>query len=104
ERVDVLIAVARQVVVAVEEESAERDARSIGRDAVGGLPVLRPRREAALVEAVGRVSEPDLVEGAVADDVRELTDDVGVVFLVAVGRRRMVRAAGSERLEQPGMR
>ena len=100
ERVRVLIPVARQVVVAVEREAPEVDDGAVGRDPVAGLPVLRPLRQALLVDAVGSVAVSELVDGASADDLRELTDDVGVVLAVAVGCRGMVAGSSSERFEE----
>src|SRR6185503_6725274 len=49
EVVDVLIAVSRQVVVPGEGKADERDPWPIGRDAVGGLPMLRPVCQTLLV-------------------------------------------------------
>ena len=85
ERVHVLVAIARQVVVPAGREAPEGDVRTVGRDAVGRLPVVRPRRQRELVDAVRRVTRSEVVQGVVAEDLRDLTDDVGRMLFVAVG-------------------
>src|SRR4029077_3418459 len=85
ERVHVLVAIPRQVVVPAGRETPEGNVRTVGRDAVGRLPVVRPRRERELVDAVRRVTRSEGVEGVVADDLRDLTYDVRRILLVAVG-------------------
>ena len=59
----------------------------------------RPARQTLLVDAVGRVPEPDVVQGPIADHMRELRDDIGIVLFVAVRGRGMVGGTGAERLE-----
>ena len=97
--VDVLVAVARQIVVTWERKTAEGYTGPAVGDAVCRLPVFRPRRQTTLIDAVRGVADPELVQRPAADDLRQLCDHVGGVLAIAVGRRRMVRRAGAERLE-----
>ncbi len=67
---------------------------------LAGLPVIGPGRQTCLVEAIRGVSPSDLVHSPVAENLGELTEDVGIVFFIAVGGRGVVHASGAERLEQ----
>ena len=58
---DVLGAVPRVERVAADGEAREGDARRSGGDAVGRLPVVRPRREVRVLEDPSRISGLDLV-------------------------------------------
>ena len=99
-RVHVLIAVSRQVVIAIEQKALECDAWPVGRNAVGRLPVLRPACQALLVDPVGGVADSELVQRPITQDLCELTDDVGIVLGIAGRGRGVVVAAVTKRLEQ----
>ena len=103
---DPLVLVPRIELVAADREAGERDAGRPGRDAVGRLPVLRPRREVRVGETEHGLPHPDLVQRPVAQDLRELPEVLVVVFVVGPGRRRMALKIGrrEKRLEEPARR
>src|SRR5262249_33306520 len=103
-RVHALIAISREIAVAVEPEAGERDDWTVGRDPVAGLPVIGPRRQTGLIETIGCVSSSDLVQCSVADHLDKLTEDVRIVFFIARGGRGMGDAPWAEGLEQRRVR
>src|SRR4026207_1341691 len=82
-------------------EIRERDAGRPGRDAVGGLPVLRPCREVAIGETEHRLPDLEFVQRPIVQDLRERPEVLVVVFLVGARRRRMILVAEHEWLEGP---
>ena len=99
---DVLVQLARMVLVAGNQEARERDAGRTGRDAVRLLPVVRPVREVLVGEPERGLADFDLVQHSIAHYVRELSEDLVVVFLGRIRGRRVVGGGGqTERLPQP---
>src|SRR5712671_1853232 len=111
---DPLVLVSRKVLVAANGEAGERDARRPRVDAVGALPVVRPRREILVLETEHRLPAFDLVHGPIADDLREQEEKLLVVLAIRAGRgRTALEAAGYDGLpdrgpgilaHQPGLR
>src|SRR6185295_9133318 len=83
-------------------EAGEIDARVAVRDAVGRLPVPGPVDERVRGKPV--VTEPalDLIQGAVADHLRERTEILLVLFVV-IHRQRGSRRRGSATKGRDGM-
>ena len=104
ERIHVLVAIPRQVRVARDRETAERDLRRARGDAVGRVPVVRPFHQRVLEEAVRHIPRPDLVQRAVAEDIGQRADDVGVVLDIGHRPGGMSRGARAERLDQARVR
>src|SRR5262245_4231226 len=87
------------VLVRRNRESGEGDTRRSDRDAVGLLPVIRPRREVAIRATEHRLAYFHLIDGAVAEYRRQLPEPLMVVFAVGAGRTGEAGVAGAERLK-----
>src|SRR4029453_17408826 len=101
---DVLVLVPRVELVAGYRKAGKRNTGRPRGDAVGGLPVVRPRRQVVVLEVEERVADLDLVQRVVVQHLRQLAEHLVVVFGGRVGRRGRRYVATPERLGEPARR
>src|SRR5207247_10782655 len=85
---DPLVLVPRIILIAANREARERNPGRTRVDAVGPLPVVRPRRELRVLETEHRLPAFDLVHSPIAEDRGEQDEEFLVVLAIGSGRRR----------------
>jgi hypothetical protein len=83
--VDRLVEVTRMILVSRNQEADEREPRRAGCNPVGLLPMIRPVGEIRVGESERGLADLDLVQGTVAEDLRQVSE-VLVVILARVVR------------------